>query len=93
VPLIITSFLGAPTVAYFTEFFAIRTLILLFALAMIFTSRHILFTSGRTDKVAGEVKIGQTLYKGLVVKDFLLQYNLNNSILTVKDLSTKVADG
>ncbi|OEU77386.1 MAG: hypothetical protein BA872_03935 [Desulfobacterales bacterium C00003060] len=44
-------------------------------------------------KAAGEVKIGQTLYKGLVVKDLLLQYSLDNGILTVKDLSTKVADG
>lgn len=44
-------------------------------------------------KAAGEIKIGQTLYKGLVVKDFLLQYGLDKGILTVKDLSTKVADG
>jgi hypothetical protein len=44
-------------------------------------------------KAAGEIKIGQTLYKGLVVKDFLLEYGLDKGILTVKDLSTKVADG
>ncbi len=44
-------------------------------------------------KAAGEVKIGQTLYKGLVVKDFLLEYGLDKGILFVKDLSTKVADG
>ncbi|MCD6197913.1 MAG: AsmA family protein [Deltaproteobacteria bacterium] len=44
-------------------------------------------------KAAGEIKIGQTLYKGLVVKDFLLQYALDKGVLTVKDLSSKVADG
>ena len=44
-------------------------------------------------KAAGEVKIGQTLYKGLVVKDFSLEYGLDKGILFVKDLSTKVADG
>lgn len=44
-------------------------------------------------KAAGEIKIGQTLYKGLVVKDFLLQYGLDKGVLTVKDLFTKVADG
>ncbi|MBW2080848.1 MAG: hypothetical protein JRI27_07820, partial [Deltaproteobacteria bacterium] len=44
-------------------------------------------------KAAGEIRIGQTLYKGLVVKDFLLQYGLDKGILTVRDFSTKVADG
>ncbi|RKX60220.1 MAG: hypothetical protein DRP37_05530 [Thermodesulfobacteriota bacterium] len=44
-------------------------------------------------KAAGEIKIGQTLYKGLEVKDFLLEYGLDKGILTVKDLSSKVADG
>ncbi|MEA3386462.1 MAG: AsmA family protein [Thermodesulfobacteriota bacterium] len=44
-------------------------------------------------KAAGEIKIGQALYKGLAVKDFLLEYGLDKGVLTVKDLSTKVADG
>jgi len=44
-------------------------------------------------KAAGEVRIDQTLYRGLVLKDFLLQYGLDKGILTVKDLSTRVADG
>ena len=44
-------------------------------------------------KAAGEIKIGQTLYKGLVVKDFLLEYGLDKGVLTVKDLTAKVADG
>ena len=44
-------------------------------------------------KAAGEVRIGQILYRGLAAKDFLLQYSLDKDILTVKDLSTKVADG
>jgi uncharacterized protein involved in outer membrane biogenesis len=44
-------------------------------------------------KAAGEVRIDQALYSGLVFKDFLLQYGLDKGILTVKDLSTGVADG
>jgi AsmA protein len=44
-------------------------------------------------KAAGQIKIGQILYNGLVVKDFLLQYGLDKGILIVKDLSTRVADG
>ncbi|MEA1866570.1 MAG: AsmA family protein, partial [Thermodesulfobacteriota bacterium] len=44
-------------------------------------------------KAAGEIRIGQTLYKGLVVKDFLLEYGLDKGILTVKDFSSKMADG
>lgn len=44
-------------------------------------------------KAVGEIKIGQTLYKGLVLKDFLLEYGLDNGVLTARDLSTKVADG
>ncbi|OPL10592.1 MAG: hypothetical protein AVO38_05115 [delta proteobacterium ML8_D] len=44
-------------------------------------------------KAAGVVRIDQALYRGLVFKDFLLQYGLDKGILTVKDLSTGVADG
>lgn len=44
-------------------------------------------------KVAGEIKIGHTLYKGLVLNDFLLEYGLDKGVLTVRDLSTRVADG
>jgi len=50
IPLIVTSFLGAPVGAYFTGFFTTRTLILLFALAMIFTGGRMLFTSGPAGK-------------------------------------------
>jgi uncharacterized membrane protein YfcA len=49
-PLIITSFVGAPVGAYFTRFFPTRTLILLFALAMVFAGGRMLVTSGRADK-------------------------------------------
>ena len=42
---------------------------------------------------SGEVRIGRTLYKGLEVKDFLLQYNLEKGVLTIKDLSAGVAGG
>ncbi len=44
-------------------------------------------------KAAGEIKIGQIFYKGLVAKDFLLQYGLDRGILSVRDLSTGIADG
>jgi uncharacterized membrane protein YfcA len=49
-PLIITSFVGAPVGAYFTRFFPTRTLILLFALAMVFAGGRMLVTSGHADK-------------------------------------------
>ena len=49
-PLIVASFVGAPVGAYFTKFFAARTLILLFALAMGFAGGRMLLTSGRADK-------------------------------------------
>jgi len=41
---------GAPVGAYFTRFFPTRTLILLFALAMVFAGGRMLVTSGRADK-------------------------------------------
>jgi len=44
-------------------------------------------------KAAGEIKIGQILYKGLVVRDFLLEYGLDKGILNVENLSAGVADG
>ncbi len=44
-------------------------------------------------RALGEVRVGRTLYKGLEVKDFLLQYNLEKGILTMKDLSAGVAEG
>jgi AsmA protein len=44
-------------------------------------------------RASGEVRVGKTLYKGLEVKDFLLQYNLEKGVLTMKDLSAGVAKG
>jgi AsmA protein len=44
-------------------------------------------------RASGEVRVGRTLYKGLEVKDFLLQYNLEKGALTMKDLSAGVAEG
>lgn len=49
-PLIATSFIGAPVGAYFTRFFPTRTLILLFALAMVLAGGRMLLTAGRADK-------------------------------------------
>jgi uncharacterized membrane protein YfcA len=50
VPLVVTSFVGAPVGAYFTRFFPAQTLILLFALAMVFAGGRMLATSGRAEK-------------------------------------------
>lgn len=44
-------------------------------------------------RASGEVKVGRILYKGIEVKDFLLQYNLEKGVLTIKDLSAGVAEG
>jgi uncharacterized protein involved in outer membrane biogenesis len=44
-------------------------------------------------RASGEVKIGETLYKGLEVKDFLMRYKLEKGVLTVDDLSAEVAEG
>ncbi|NIA08579.1 MAG: AsmA family protein [Nitrospiraceae bacterium] len=44
-------------------------------------------------KAAGKIKIGQIFYKGLVVKDFLLQYALDKGILNLENLSAGVAGG
>ena len=49
-PLIATSFIGAPVGAYFTRFFPTRTLIFLFALAMVLAGGRMLLTAGRADK-------------------------------------------
>jgi len=44
-------------------------------------------------RASGEVKVGRSLYKGLEVKDFLMRYNLEKGVLTMKDLSAGVAEG
>jgi hypothetical protein len=44
-------------------------------------------------RASGEVRVGKTLYKGLEVKDFLMQYNLEKGVLTVDDFSAGVAEG
>ncbi len=41
----------------------------------------------------GKVTIGETLYKGLVIRDFVLDYRLQDNILTVQDLRGEVAQG
>jgi len=52
IPLIVSSFIGAPIGAYFTRFVPTRTLILLFAIAMVFAGGRMLMVSGRPDKDA-----------------------------------------
>jgi hypothetical protein len=44
-------------------------------------------------RASGEVRVGRGLYKGLEVKDFLMRYNLEKGVLTMKDLSAGVAEG
>ena len=50
VPLIISSFIGAPVGAYFTRLVPTRTLILLFAISMVYAGGRMLLTSARADK-------------------------------------------
>ncbi|MFO7761045.1 MAG: sulfite exporter TauE/SafE family protein [Thermodesulfobacteriota bacterium] len=49
-PLILSSFLGAPCGAYLTKFIPTETLILFFALAMLFAGGRMLVSSGETDR-------------------------------------------
>ncbi len=49
-PLVVTSFLGAPIGAWLTRLVPTQTLILLFALGMIFAGGRMLMTSGKADK-------------------------------------------
>jgi len=60
VPLIISSFIGAPVGAYFTRLVPTQTLIVLFALSMVFAGGRMLMVSGRPDKetmMAGKLRI------------------------------------
>ncbi len=50
IPLVITSFIGAPLGAYFTKMVPTHTLILLFAIAMVFAGGRMLMTSAKPDK-------------------------------------------
>ena len=50
IPLVISSFIGAPLGAYLTQFIPTRTLILLFALCMIFAGGRMLISSAQPDK-------------------------------------------
>jgi hypothetical protein len=50
VPLIVTSFIGAPIGAYFTRMVSTDILILLFAIAMIFAGGKMLFSAGKPEK-------------------------------------------
>ncbi|MGA7829297.1 MAG: sulfite exporter TauE/SafE family protein [Geobacteraceae bacterium] len=50
IPLVITSFIGAPLGAYFTRIVSTDILILLFAIAMIFAGGKMLFSAGQPEK-------------------------------------------
>jgi uncharacterized protein len=51
IPLIVSSFLGAPVGAYLTKMVSTRMLILLFAVSMIFAGGRMLLTANRPEKV------------------------------------------
>jgi uncharacterized protein len=51
VPLIVSSFLGAPVGAYLTKMVSTRMLILLFAVSMLFAGGRMLLTANRPEKV------------------------------------------
>ncbi len=44
-------------------------------------------------QATGNVNIGETVWKGLAVKDFVAQYELKNNILTLKRMDGQVAGG
>ncbi len=44
-------------------------------------------------RAQGSVRVGQTVYKGLTVDDFLLTYRLENNVLTVQQLTGKTVGG
>lgn len=50
IPLVVSSFIGAPLGAYLTRFVPTDTLIFLFACGMVFAGGRMLITSGRPDK-------------------------------------------
>ncbi len=50
VPLIISSFIGAPVGAYFTRIVPTQALIVLFAISMVFAGGRMLMVSGKPDK-------------------------------------------
>ena len=49
IPMIITSFIGAPLGAYVTRFVPVKTLIILFAICMVFAGGRMLWTSSRPE--------------------------------------------
>ncbi len=49
IPMIVTSFIGAPLGAYITRFVPVRTLIILFAICMVFAGGRMLLTSTRPE--------------------------------------------
>lgn len=58
VPLIVSSFIGAPVGAFFTRLVPVETLILLFAISMIFAGGRMLLASGKPDKeIRMEIKL------------------------------------
>lgn len=52
IPLVVTSFIGAPVGAYFTKMVSTDVLILLFAVSMVFAGGKMLVSSGQPDKTA-----------------------------------------
>jgi len=70
IPLVVTSFIGAPLGAYFTKMVPTRTLILLFAIAMVFAGGRMLLTSANPDKeamMASSLRLGLMAIGGFLI--------------------------
>jgi len=70
IPLIVSSFIGAPIGAYFTRFFPTQILVELFALSMIFAGGRMLMVSGRPDRdamMASKLRLGLMIVGGFFI--------------------------
>jgi uncharacterized membrane protein YfcA len=70
IPLIVSSFIGAPVGAYFTRFFPTQTLIVLFALSMLFAGGRMLLIAGRPERetvMAANLRFGLMTVGGFFI--------------------------
>ena len=72
IPLIVSSFIGAPVGAYFTRLLPTQILIELFALSMIFAGGRMLMVSGRPD--GGTVMVTKLRFGLMIVGGFFIGF-------------------
>jgi len=72
IPLIVSSFIGAPVGAYFTRLLPTQILIELFALSMIFAGGRMLMVSGRPD--GGTVMVAKLRFGLMIVGGFFIGF-------------------